>query len=281
MQEESQIGRDTPGDIHILRLGYQDRANLLPLLYPLQAGWVLAESPWELEIVNAPPRELTKGLLNGDLDAAFIPPLSAQANGGKLSSLGGWGIASEGASETARLLAPQRIDLIDKSDVAITPEAQGSTAEHLLRALLKPYYDVTLRLRTSEDAEYNLKGARLLYGDDAARQAQSKPEEWVDDDLGRAWWVLSGVPIVWEMLAALRDLEKSKPGAGEALQQLLRRSQRSAQEQQATIIGAAAQRLKIKPDQVKELFARQRYTLGELEQKGLAHFLDRAARAGV
>jgi chorismate dehydratase len=268
-------------DFHILRLGYHDRANLMPLLYPLKAGWVGPPSPWKLVLVNLIPAELVSGLVSGELDAALIPPLVLTQRGDRLASLGGWGLASEGASETALLLAPQRLDLMDEGHVSVSDEAQGSTAAYLLRVLLKPYYDITLSLHAPGDSAYDATGARLLYSDDAPSQAQSRPEGWVAEDMGVAGYVMSGLPTVWEMLAAPRDLETRKPGAGEAIQEALKLSQRAAQEQQATLLEEAAQRLGLEHTRVKELFARQSYTLGEKEQKGLAHFFTLASRAGL
>lgn len=269
-------------DFHNLRLGYYDRANLLPLLYPLKAGWIAPESPWRLEVVNDTPAALLEALQDGRVDAALVPPAGVVRSGGKLAPLGGWGLASEGMTATVVLMAPQRLDLMDEADLAVTPSAAGSTAEYLVRALLKPYYDITLNLHAEGDPAYNLKGARLLYGDDAARQAAKKPgPEWVAEDMGMAAYVQLGLPMVWEMLATGRDLEARKPGAGEVLTALLKRSQRSAQEQQATILEEAGGRLGMPREQAKELLARQRFTLGQQEQKGLGSFLDLATRSGV
>jgi chorismate dehydratase len=272
----------TGGDFHNLRLGYWDRANLLPLLYPLKAGWVAPESPWKLEVVHDTLSGLLPALLRGEIDAAFVSPAGVIQNGGALATLGGWGLASEGMTATVLLIAPLRLDLLDGGDLSVTPPATGSSADYLIRTLLKPYYDITLNLHAEGDAAYDPKAARLMYGDDAAKQAARRPTaEWVAEDMGVAWYVQSGLPMVWEMLATPRDLEQRRPGAGNALQEALKRSQRSAQEQQASILGEAAARLGMKPDDVKQLFARQRYTLGPQEQKGLASFLDLATRAGV
>jgi predicted solute-binding protein len=266
-------------DIHILRLGYHDRANLLPLLYPLKAGWVAPESPWKLEITNDPPALLLKSLLDGRVDAAFVTPADAQRYGSSIAPLGGWGLASEGAAGTALLLSPKRLDLIDGGDVSISPEAAGSTAEQLLRTILTPYYGISLNLHKRDEPGYSESGARLLYGDDAAQQAAANLVGWVAEDMGLAWWVLTGLPAVWEILCVPRDLQERKPGAPDVLQSLIRLSQRSASEQNSTILQEAATRLKLDQERVKELFAHQRYTLGQPEQAGLARFLDMASRA--
>lgn len=274
---------DAPGgDFHNLRLGYWDRANLLPLVYPLKAGWVAPDSPWKLVVAHDTPGGLLSALLRGEIDAGFVPPAGVIQNGGTLAPLGGWGLASEGMTATALLIAPRRLDLMDGGDLSVTPAAAGSSAEYLVRTLLKPYYDITLSLRAEGDSGYDAKAARLTYGDEAAKQAAKLPAPgWVAEDMGVAWYVQSGLPMVWEMLATRRDLEQRKPGAAHALQEVVRRSQRSAQEQQASILDEAASRLGMKKDDVKQLFARQRYTLGPQEQKGLAGFLDLATRAGV
>jgi len=228
--------------------------------------------------VNAPPGELSAALLGGDLDAAFVPPLTLSQNGSRLEALGGWGVSSEGPSDLALLLAPQRLDLMDGGDLSIHSEAFGSTAEHLLRLFLKPYYDITLTLHAPTDPAYDPKGMRLLFGDVAAREAAKRPESWVAEDMGVAWYVLSGLPTVWEILAAPRDLEARKPGSRVALQSALERSRRSAQEQNAAILQLATDRLSAKPDRAKEILARRRYTLSEREQKALARFFTLAGR---
>lgn len=281
MQPQSQIAESAPADFHILRVGYHDRVNLLPLLFPLKAGWVGAGAPWKLEVMDLPPSELVRALLQGELDAAFIPPLTLTQRGDELALLGGWGLASEGVTETALLLAPQRLDLMHEGELAVEAEAIGSTAEHLLRMLLKPYYDIALTFRMPDNPQFSQTAARLMYGDRAAAIAAKRQEGWVAEDLGVASYVMSGQPTVWEMLAARRDLEGHKPGAGAAIQAALKASQRAAQEQQATIVDEASRRLGLETRRVKELFARQRYTLGEKEQKGLAHYFTLAAQAGM
>ncbi|MEO6456940.1 MAG: MqnA/MqnD/SBP family protein [Chloroflexia bacterium] len=264
-----------------LRLGYFGRAALMPLLYPLEAGWVGAESPWKLEVAINTPSKVLDGLLMGEIDAGFVSPVALAQHGQKLAALGGWGVVSEGISSAALLLAPQRLDLMDKSDVALHPEAQGSTAEYLLRLLLKPYYDIELSLKKDGTEGHNLKEARLLYGDRAVIEAEKRAPEWVAEDVGLAMWLLTGMPVVWELMAGRRDLEERKPGAGEALKQVVANSHKSGQEQKAAVLDEAASRLGVSIDKVKEMFGRHRYTLGEKEQKGLAQFLDMASRAGI
>jgi predicted solute-binding protein len=265
-------------DAHTLRLGYPDRADYLPLLYPLQAGWAAPDSPWKLEVVNASPGDLGGSLLEGDLDAAFVPPLTLSQNGSRLEALGGWGVSSEGPSELALLLAPQRLDLMDGADLSVHADASGSTAEHLLRLLLKPYYDIALNLHAAGDSAFDPKGMRLLLGDNAPREASSRAERWVAEDMGVAWFVLSGLPTVWEILATPRDLEARKPGARPALQAAIERSRRSAQEQSAAIVQLVGDRLALPRDRAKEFLARRRYTLSDREQKALAHFFTLVGR---
>ena len=265
-------------DQYNLRLGYPDRADLVPIMHGLHAGWVGPESPWKLEAVSASASGLERGLTDGTLDAAFVPPLVLSQGGARLQALGGWGVACEGPSDLALLLSPQRLDLMDGSDLSLHPEAAASTAEHLLRLLLKPYYDIALNLLAPGDPGYEAKGMRLMFGDGAAREAQARPEGWFAEDMGVAWYVLTGLPTVWEILASPRDLEARKPGARAAIEDALQKSRQAAREQQSTLLDVVAQRLGWKHDRAKDFLARRRYTLGEPEQKGLARFFTLAGR---
>ncbi len=267
-------------DLHELRMGYYRRVNFAPLLYPLEAGWVGPESPWRLQLASHEHRTFTEKVLSGEIDAAFVPPAAAQKWGSKLAPLGGWGLACAGACETALLLAPKRIDLIEGENVAIAPDEEGTTADHLLRTLLAPYYGITLKTCTQEDEGYEKATARLMFGDEAVKAGeQTKAKGGVAEDLGLAWWILTGLPMVWEVLCCRRDLEEHKPGAGAAMQAAIRLSQRAAAEQASSVVDAATACVNLKPERVKELFARQTYNLGNGEQKGLALFLDMAGRA--
>src|SRR3954467_10028538 len=119
MNEQTRMNEETHSDPSILRLGYQDRANYVPLLYPVKAGWVAPPSPWRVEVRNEAPQGLVDAMLAGGLDAAFLPPRAVARYAAQFSALGGWGLATEGKADTVLLLAPQRIDLIDGADVSI------------------------------------------------------------------------------------------------------------------------------------------------------------------
>ncbi len=269
-------------DFHILRLGWHDRANALPLLYPLTMGWVAPDPPWQLHTVRAAPRALLEALLSGSLDAAFIAPVGLAQYDKQLTPVNGWALACEGASATALLLAPRRLDMMHEGYASVSPEAHGSTAEHLLRVLLKPYYDITLRLNLPGEPGYgDPAGARLLYADGASREARARPQGWVAEDMGVAWYVLTGMPVIWELLAAPRDVDQRRPGATTALHTLLERSHRAARDQHRAILTEGAHRLGLHPQVVGDLFSRQRYIMGQAEHRALAHLLDLAGRVGL
>jgi predicted solute-binding protein len=268
-------------EAHTLRLGYPDRANYLPLTYPLVAGWAALDAPWTLEPVSGFTSRLVELLAEGELDAAFVPPAVIARGEAGLSALGGWGFACEGRVETAVLLAPNRLDQIEDGEIVLLPESAGSSAEHLLRVLMKPYYDVGLRLATPDESRAGNDAGRLVFSDSGPREASARSEPWVAEDLGVAWYVFTGAPMVWELLASSRGLEERKPGASAAIQSALERSRAVARQQDATIVALAQDRTGLPREAIKALCERQRYTLSGPEQKGLAKFLDMAARAGV
>jgi predicted solute-binding protein len=274
--------KTTQAGAQVLRLGYQDRANFAPLVYAMEAGWTAPPSPWALEIVHEGQGKLLEGLLDGEVDAAFVTPADAQQEGKKITPLGGWGLAVAGRAETALFLSPKRIDLIDGGDVAVMPEAEGSTAEYLLRTLITPYYGIKLGVHREGEEGFDAEGARLVFGDGApGRGMEAAKAGWAVDDISLAWWVMTGLPMVWEVLCYRRDLVSRKPGAVEAIQSLMKASQRAGAEQASSVVDVAAGRLGLAEGAVKELFGRQSYVLGSNEQKGLARFLDMAGRGDV
>src|SRR4051812_38291949 len=118
MQDESQSDPLNRRDFHILRLGYYDHVNLLPLLHPIDAGWVSPPSPWKVELRKGTCAELEQAMQSNEVDAAFLPPLAVARHGAARVAAGGWGLAAEGRIETALLLSPERVDLMDGKDAA-------------------------------------------------------------------------------------------------------------------------------------------------------------------
>ena len=83
----------------------------------------------------------------------------------------------------------------------------------MARATLKPFYgiEVTGWVRDAEAPEAARAEAVIVEGTEALRE----PEAGFSEDLCRAWFILSGQPLVSHVLLAPRDLSPS------ALRQLI------------------------------------------------------------
>ena len=92
-----------------LRFGYTGSVHWLPLLYPLEAGWVYPPGrlvTWH----DLPPGEVLARLDAGTLDAALVAPVAYARRRGALDLLPGVGLASEGPTAAAVLQSTERAD---------------------------------------------------------------------------------------------------------------------------------------------------------------------------
>jgi chorismate dehydratase len=276
-----------------LRFGYTSSLHLLPLMYPLEAGWVLPPGPpiaWE----DLPPSELLARLDAGDLDGALVPPVAYARRRRQLELLPGVGLASEGPTAAAVLRSAQRADLLDRQAIRLPAPLLDDAGATLMAVLLRPYFGVDARLLDPDTVapEGMPLGGTVLTGDaavadrrpwllyDAYLQTIEPPDApqrrtpaapvlapdpatvGYSTDLSAAWWVFTGVPLVWSLgvvrqaLAAQDREMATQLGAGFAA------ARRAATEQQPTILAAAAARVDLPEPVISTLFAHQTTDLG-------------------
>jgi predicted solute-binding protein len=222
----------------------------------------------------------------------------------------GIGLASTGPNSLAVLQSRTRPDQLDGQTIAVTPSAQDTTAAALLQVLADPFFGVNLALapESAGTPGDETPAPRLLSGD-AAVQARlpwllyearfspstlaaeeralakgrplptsSSPAPAPDptaagyaEDLGAAWWVFSGTPMVWA-LGVLRSEWLQQPEAVVAVVRAFQQSRVAAREQAATVLAAAAAQARVPEPAVQALFDRQTVEIGAAEQGGLAAF---------
>lgn len=293
----------------LLRFGYTDSIHLLPLVHPLLAGWVYPTG-LKLELVPLAPPALEQALGQGDIDGGLIGPLTYARLRGGLDAMPGIGLASTGPNSLAVLQSRTRPDQLDGQTIAVTPSAQDTTAAALLQVLADPFFGVNLALapESAGTPGDETPAPRLLSGD-AAVQARlpwllyearfspstlaaeeralakgrplptsSSPAPAPDptaagyaEDLGAAWWVFSGTPMVWA-LGVLRSEWLQQPEAVVTVVRAFQQSRVAAREQAATVLAAAAAQARVPEPAVQALFDRQTVEIGAAEQGGLAAF---------
>jgi chorismate dehydratase len=293
-----------------LRIGYTGSAHLVPLLHPLVSGWVVPPGravTWH----DLPSGPLLAELDAGTLDAALVAPVAYARRRARLALLPGVGLASEGPTAAAVLHSPQRADSLDGQAIRLPAPPADDAGAALLAVLLRPYFGISAALLPPGAAvpEGRSVGADLTTGDAAiavrrpwllydaylrtipepgtpARRRRPTPVPAPDpavsgytEDLGAAWWVLTGVPIVWAVGVVRQQV--ATPDAVAALVAGFAAARRAATEQQPTILQVAAERAGLPEAALAVLLTPQTTTLGPRELGALDAYFTYTQRLGL
>jgi predicted solute-binding protein len=293
-----------------LRFGYTGSAHLVPLLHPLTGGWVVPPGRavlWH----DLPPLALLADLDAGTLDAALIAPVAYARRRDRLALLPGVGLASEGPTAAAVLHSPQRADSLDGQVIRVPAPPVPDAGAALLAVLLRPHFGISATLldTAAPVPEGRVVGGSLLTGDAAitvrrpwllydaylrtipepgtpAPRRRPTPVPAPDpatsgytEDLGAAWWVLTGVPIVWAVAVVRQEI--ATPDTLAALGAGFEAARRAAAEQQPTILAAAASRVQLPEPVLAALFTAQTTTLGPRELGAMDAYFTYTRRLGL
>jgi chorismate dehydratase len=236
----------------VIRLGRISYVNMAPVFYRLAA---------EVEEVVGVPTELSRLLLDGELELAPIPSIEYARNADRLRILPRLCVSSEGAVDSIQLVS--RLPLEHVRSIAVTPESATSVV--LTRVLLPEAEQVPL----DDEAD-----AKLLIGDAALRSAFEDPTP--HHDLGRLWLERTGLPMVFAVWAAP---DPTPFGVGE-LEDALVASVRQARAEPEQLALEASERYGYPAGFLARYFEKLRYSFGPRERAGLLSFLELAHGAG-
>ncbi len=237
----------------MIRLGRISYVNMAPVFHGLEA---------DVEEVVGVPTELTRMLLDGELDIAPIPSIDYARNADRLRILPRLCVSSEGAVDSIQLVT--RLPFPQVSSVAVTPESATSVV--LVRILLPKAEIVPL----GTDAD-----ATLLIGDAALKSAYEDPTPHFD--LGRLWLDKTGLPMVFAVWAAL---EPVVDGLAE-LEHSFVASVRLARSEPERLARQASEIYGYPPGFLARYFEKLRYSFGPRERAGLYTFLEMARDVGA
>jgi chorismate dehydratase len=215
----------------------------------------------DVEEVSGVPTELTRMLLDEELDIAPIPSIDYARNAERLRILPRLCVSSEGAVDSIQLVT--RIPFGQVRSVAVTPESATSVV--LTRILLPSAEIVPLGMEAD---------ATLLIGDAALKSAFEDPTPHFD--LGRLWLERTGLPMVFAVWAAL---EPVVDGLVE-LEHALVASVRLARSEPERLARQASEVYGYPPGFLARYFEKLRYSFGPRERAGLYTFLEMARDAG-
>ena len=234
------------------RLGRISYVNMAPVFYGLEA---------EIEEISGVPTELSRMLLDGELDIAPIPSIEYARNADRYRILPRLCVSSEGAVDSIQLVT--RLPFGQVRSVAVTPESATSVV--LVRILLPKAEIVPLGM----DAD-----ATLLIGDAALRSAFEDPTPHFD--LGRLWLDRTGLPMVFAVWAAP---EPVADGLIE-LEHALVASVRLARSEPERLAMQASEAYGYPPGFLARYFEKLRYRFGPKERAGLMTFFELACEVG-
>jgi chorismate dehydratase len=236
----------------MIRLGRISYVNMAPLFHGLEA---------EVEEVAGVPTDLSRMLLEGDLDIAPIPSIEYARNADRLRILPRLCVSSEGAIDSIQLIT--RLSFGQVRSVAVTPESATSVV--LVRVLLPKAEILPLGIEAD---------ATLLIGDAALRSAFEDPTPHFD--LGRLWLERTGLPMVFAVWAAPEPVAEGLLD----LEHALVASVRLARSEPERLAQQASETYGYPPGFLARYFEKLRYSFGPRERAGLYTFLEMARDVG-
>jgi chorismate dehydratase len=254
-----------------LRVGRISALNMFPVYHHLETAHLPGVS-----FTDGLPALLNAGVLSGRLDVSAMSSIEYARHAHDLALMPVGCIACEGAVDSIRLLCPVPPHRV--TAVAVTPHSASSVT--LLRVLLGP--DVPFRVMAS-DAEAPAalaRGEAVLLIADAALTAHRDRLAPYSVDLGEAWKQRTGLPMVFAVWAARRDVARTRPDALEALGHEITEARAAFLADPGAVATAAARRFPFDREFITGYLSRLRYAFGDAERAGLARFLEMARAAG-
>lgn len=167
-----------------------DTLATAPITVPLAEGWVEAPVPVDVR------RDLRASDAGLD-DVALLPAPEATLLSATHLIAPDVAIVFNGIGPIA-MRTPIRPDGVDETVVRLLDA--GPTAEVVMRALLRPYFGITATRFASSDDDPRAAEAQVVVVDGA--MGLEEPEAGFQDDLARAWFVLTGQALVSHVTVA-------------------------------------------------------------------------------
>lgn len=165
---------------------------------------------------------------------------------------------------------PVRPDEVEETLVRLYES--GATAEMLMRALLRSYFGITAARFAWIDEEQGADEALVVIVDDAL--GLSQPESGYQEDLTRAWFILTGQAVVSHVTVI--GLEVQARGADEELN-VLRAAVAAGVERRREVRGLVAERTGVDRDRLAEVTNRLRFELTREDRISLANLAARGS----
>jgi predicted solute-binding protein len=243
-----------------IRTLVDDRLTACWFAYPVQAGW---DGTQEIELL----RDLGPAAVREANAVALLDSLAATRLLDSHVIVSNHAVASRRASFLT-IVTHTRPDEVDNVTVS-TPDVSLS-GRGLAEATLPRFYGITVTAWSDARLPVDASTALLTEGAEALIPVDS--EEHYQEDLGRAWFLLTDTPYVSHVCVAPRsELTRNPAGVISAVKRL--DAARAAASDNARELRRNLSRdLEIERDLFTDTLADQTYTLGDAERAGLLGF---------
>lgn len=257
------------------RVGHIAFLNCLPIYWGLARTGALLD----IDLHRAPPDELSRRLVAGDLDIGPITLVEYLRHADDLLLVPDPAVAADGPVLSVNLIT--RTPLADLPAAPRVSLASTSRTGVLLGRMLledrygrKPVYTVT-----EPDLDTALDGAdaAVLIGDEALR-VHHDPQGHHVLDLAAEWRDWTGLPMVFAVWAVRREYAEAHPGLVKDVHLAFCESVRRSREEIDEVVASAARWEPFPPAALAEYFERLQFGLSERHLAGLREFASRASR---
>ncbi len=180
-----------------IRIGAVSYLNTIPLLFGVKRSGLMDK----IELVEEYPSRIAEMLLNDEIDLGLVPvAILPMLNEARI--LTDFCIGTEGEVASVAIFSEVPMPEIKK----VILDYQSKTSVSLAKILLKEYWQVDVEFKDAqEDFRSKIQGttAGMVIGDRALEQRTISAYTF---DLGTAWKALTGLPFVFAVWAANKEI---------------------------------------------------------------------------
>lgn len=260
----------------VIRLGYIDYLNCLPVYFGIEKGVV----DLSVIVTRGVPSQLNTMLVQGLLDITPMSSIEYARHAADCLILPDLSISADGPVGSILLFHKRPLAELDGRLVAMP--SSSATSVVLARVILEERYGVRPRYFTAApdiDAMLNEADAALLIGDDALLAAHNRPE-LAAVDLGLEWKALTGEVMVFALWVMRREFAERNPAAVGRVAALFRQSQDYGMTYMQELIDEGVRRRGLPRPVVEDYFGLIRHELTPAYRRGVRTFFEHAVRIG-
>lgn len=261
-----------------MRLGRIGYINCYPIYGAIDRRLVTADA----DLVTGTPSELNGLLAAGELDVSVVSAVEYARNADAYRLLPDLAVSCDGPVRSVALFARRGVADMDEATVLVSESSR--TSVHLLEMLCRDVWRVQPRFVEARTEADDLEGLAALPHDgvlvigDAALLLAAQKRYPFHYDLGEEWKAWTGLPFVFAVWAARREVPE--PGV-KAVHEALLASRAWGLEHLEELAHEAARRTGIGKKRCREYLSGLDYALTYRHLEGLTSFFRRLAQRGA